>query len=106
MLYIKPPYVAICQRKEVKCMYMQAHFSHPIPTLSGPRGASVIGEYPAIYYPTTSFVVPRQGVMHPRNLRQSGWWPSSGLAPPQRHVFQHMQLAAVRIHLLNWNYRI
>ena len=34
-------------------------FFQSIPTLSGPRGASVLGEYPAMYYPPTSFVVTR-----------------------------------------------
>lgn len=65
MLHSKPLYVAIAQRKEVRCMYLQARFAQPIPSLSGHGGVSVPGEYPAMYYPPTSFVVPHQSVMHP-----------------------------------------
>ena len=91
MFHNKPLYVALAQRKEVRRIQLQARFSQPMPTLSGPGGASV-GGYPTICHAPTHGVVPhmvpRQGITY-RNLGLRPGWSSWGdLALSQRPAFE------------------
>lgn len=91
MVFGKPIYVAIAQRKEVRRAQLEQQYAQRLAGLAGPPGAIVPAPYPPMYFTAPPGVVPplpqRQGIMYPVGLRP-GWRPAG--VPPPRPGFQPM----------------
>ncbi|KAH7291430.1 hypothetical protein KP509_29G016700 [Ceratopteris richardii] len=91
MLFGKPIYVAIAQRKEVRRAQLEQQYAQRMAALAGPPGPMVPAPYPPMYFTAPPGVVPplpqRQGIMYPVGLRP-GWRPAG--VPPPRPGFQSM----------------
>lgn len=92
MIFGKPIYVAVAQRKEVRRALLEQQYAQRIPGLAGPPGAIVPAAYPPMYFAAPPGVVPplpqRQGVMYPVGIRP-GWRPAA-VPTPGRPGFQPM----------------
>lgn len=92
MLYGKPIYVAIAQRKEVRRAQLEQQYAHQLMGLAGPPGAMMPASMPPLYYATPPGLISpmpqRQGMMYPIGVRP-GWRPP---LPVGRPGFQPMPI--------------
>lgn len=92
MMYGKPIYVAIAQRKETRRAQLEQRYAQQMVGLAGPPGAMVPAPLPPMYFAAPPGLIPpipqRQGIMYPVGMRP-GWRPAA-VPPPTRPGFQPM----------------
>lgn len=96
MLYGKPIYVAIAQRKEVRRAQLEQHYAQQMMGLAGPPGAIVPAPMPPMYFAAPPGLIPqlpsRQGMMYPVGVRP-GWRPAPPLGRPSFHSMPILSMA-------------
>ncbi|MCO5550294.1 hypothetical protein L7F22_003776 [Adiantum nelumboides] len=92
LMYGKPIYVALAQRKEVRRAQLEQHYAQQVIGLTGPPGTMVPAPMPPMYYATPpGLITPmpqRQGMLYPVGVRP-GWRPP---LPVGRPGFQPMPI--------------